>query len=324
MTRKTLLVLIAIAAILCACNEDKKKEIVCWGDSLTAPHGGGSLKGKLRRWLGYNLSYPQYLEGILSDDYRIVNAGVGGENTLTIMARQGAYPMQLAHDVVIFKSDERKYRTIVGNNDMSAFVSSYNGQNVTPLLQCGYDDESPAQVNPCNIDGKQFELSSEAKFWKEDGKFKHEYNYYIEPSAKFESTDTIKAGSVLTTFAMENLRGKYANVLFIGQNGGFDDVADLIKQLQAMISYSQSDRYIVISFHKPNKVIPDYNRMKEMEDSLYQVFGGHFINLRQNLSSDGQGEVEQKWLSTDNLHFNSDGYKRIANLVADKMKELGY
>ena len=91
-----------------------------------------------------------------------------------------------------------------------------------------------------------------------------------------------------------------------------------------MVSYSQSERYIVISFHKTNNVITDIKRIKEMEDSLSQFFGNHFINLRHNLSADGEGEVEPRWLSSDNLHFNCNGYERIAQLVAEKMKELGY
>ena len=121
-----------------SCSDEEKKQIVCWGDSLTAPHTGKGIKGMVKR-IVKGAAYPEYLEGMLEDNYEIINCGVGGENTLTIMARQGAYPMQLAHDVVIFKSDEAKFNTFIGNNDMSAFVSSYNGKSVTPLLQCGWD-----------------------------------------------------------------------------------------------------------------------------------------------------------------------------------------
>ena len=150
--------------MLYACDENRKKEIVCWGDSLTAPHTSKTVKGKVKRMLNHDLSYPEYLQEIIGVDYQIINAGVGGENTLTIMARQGAYPMQLAHDVAIFKSDEVKFQTFIGNNDIPAFVSSYNGKKVTPLLQCGFDEDSPAQINPCHINDKKFVLSSEAKY----------------------------------------------------------------------------------------------------------------------------------------------------------------
>ncbi|MBR1547193.1 MAG: hypothetical protein IJ637_00500 [Prevotella sp.] len=332
-------VIIVGVIIIYSCSDKPKKEIVCWGDSLTAPHNGKGIKGKVKRIIK-GPAYPEYLSEMLGDDYEIINGGVGGENTLTIMARQGAYPMKLAHDVVIFKTNEAKFETFVGNNDIDAFVSSYNEKRVTPLLQCGWDEDSPAQINPCMINGKSFKLSSEAKFWKEEGKYKFEYNYFINPEEDWAATDTIKAGSIISTYAMRNLRNKYANVFFIGQNGGFEDIADLIKQLKAMISYSKSERYIVISFHKPNKTINSIARMMEMEDSLQQTFSKHYINLRGYLVKSGladgeltpsqedkdsiaKGQVPPQLL-TDGTHFTPVGYKLIATLVYNKMKELGY
>ena len=166
--------------VIVSCSHEEKKQIVCWGDSLTSPHTGNGIKGKVKMMNKNDLAYPEYLQDMLGDEYEIVNGGVGGENTLTIMARQGAYPMRLAHDIVIFKSDEAKYKTFIGNNDVSAFVSSYNGKSVTPLIQCGWNEDSPAQMNPCTVNDKNFHISSESKIWKEEGKYKVEYNYYIE------------------------------------------------------------------------------------------------------------------------------------------------
>ena len=329
---------ITLLAII-SCSDEEKKQIVCWGDSLTAPHTGKGIKGMVKR-IVKGAAYPEYLEGMLEDNYEIINCGVGGENTLTIMARQGAYPMKLAHDVVIFKSDEDKFNTFIGNNDMSAFVSSYNGKSVTPLLQCGWDEDSPAQINPCTINDKNFHISSEAKFWKEEGKYKFEYNYFMDADDEWMATDTLKEGSIVNTYAMKNLRNKYANIFFIGQNGGFDDVADLIRQLKAMIAYSKSKRYIVISFHKPNGVMKTISRMKEMEDSLNQCFGKHYINLREYMVTRGladagleptqedndsiaKGQVPPQMM-TDGCHFTTKGYEEIAKLVYNKIVELGY
>ncbi len=329
----------ALLTTLAACNEEKTKEIVCWGDSLTAPHNGSNILSKAKN-IFKGKAYPDYLQDMAGSGYRIINAGVGGETSLTIMARQGAWPMKLAHDITIYRSDEAKYDNFIGNGDIPVFVSSYNGKPVTPLLQLGYDEDSPAQTNPCTIDGKRFTLSSEAKFWKEDGKYEHEYNYFITPQEETAASYTLKAGSTVTTYAMEQLRGKYANVFFIGQNGGFDDAADLTRQLKDMIRYSRSDRFVVISFHKPNKVMPTIARMKEMEDSLHTAFGNHYINLRDSLVRNGlqhaglsptsedrdsikHGQVPPQ-LMTDGTHFTTKGYKEIARLVNDKFRQLGY
>lgn len=331
--------LAGICMTLFACSDEPEKEIVCWGDSLTAPHGGPGLKGKAKRLIKGS-AYPEYLQEMLGDEYQIINAGVGGENTLTIMARQGAFPMKLAHDITLFNSEENKFKTFIGNNDITCFLSTYNEEKVTPLLQQGWYSDSPAQINPCSIEGNIFDLSSEAKFWREEGKYQFEYNYFIESREKTPKTYTLKAGSIVRTYAMNHLKNKHANIFFIGQNGGFHDTADLIRQLTAMIDYSRSSRYIVISFHKPNRTIPTISRMKEMEDSLKHAFGTHYINLRDSLVTKGiehsgvtptqedidsiqKGQVPPQLL-TDGTHFTTAGYKEIARLVFMKIKELGY
>lgn len=331
---------LGIFLLLVSCKEGDSRMIVCWGDSLTAPHTGGSWKGKIKYLLMGDDSYPRVLQSNLGDGYRIVNAGVGGENTLAIMARQGAFPMELAHDVVIYKDEYKEYDKFLGNRDISAFRSSYNGKTITPLLQLGWKEEAPAKVNPTRINGKEYMLESESHFWKEDGKYIFEYNYFINPKDKTERTDTLKEGSVVETYAMRHLRGAYANVFFMGQNGGFEDTADLIRQYQAMIAYSRSDRYIVIGYHKPNMVMPTVQRMQEMEDSLRQAFGDHYINLRSYMVDNGlkdaslsptpadldavtKGEVPPQ-LIPDGCHFTSVGYRLLARLVEERMKQLGY
>lgn len=331
---------LALTALIMACTEKEKKEIVCWGDSLTAPHRGTNIKNEIKRLFNKEFAYPEYLQNMLGDEYEIINGGVGGENTLTIMARQGAYPMKLSHDVVLFNSDKIKFRTFIGNNDINTFISSYNNKPISPLIQGGWDENSSAQVNPCTINGKSFHLSSEAIYWREDENYKFEYNYYIDSDEEVHNTYTIKAGSVVETYAMKNLRNKYANIFFIGQNGGFENTSDLIRQLQAMINYSQSNRYIIISFHIPNGTIKTIDKMKEMEDSLSNYFGKHFINLREYMVTQGlsdagliptqedkdsivKGRVPPQ-IMTDGCHFTTKGYEGIARIVYSKMKELNY
>ena len=138
-------------SVLVSCSDDKeKKTVVCWGDSLTASHTNGTgYKGMVKGWIKGDDSYPGVLQDLLGDGYDIVNCGVGGESTLTIMARQGAYPMLLAHDVVLFNDDERKFDTFIGNNDIPTFISSYDHKSeVFPLLQGGFKEDACVRVNP--------------------------------------------------------------------------------------------------------------------------------------------------------------------------------
>lgn len=65
---------------------------MCWGDSLTAGFGGGGV------------SYPGTLQTCLRDaglDIPVVNMGVNGEDTWTILGRSGAEPYVLFRGVLI-------------------------------------------------------------------------------------------------------------------------------------------------------------------------------------------------------------------------------
>ena len=75
-------------------------------------------------------SYPGVLQDLLGYGYNVVNCGAGGENTLTIMARLGAYPMLLAHDVVLFNGGERipeVYYWIISKNLQEEVIIKIDG-----------------------------------------------------------------------------------------------------------------------------------------------------------------------------------------------------
>lgn len=111
--------------------------------------GGNDIKQFLKETFMGDDSYPGVLQDLLGYGYDVVNCGVGGENTLTIMARQGAYPMLLAHDVVLFNDGERKFDTFIGNNDIPIFISFYDHKSeVFLLLQGGFKEDAFARVNP--------------------------------------------------------------------------------------------------------------------------------------------------------------------------------
>lgn len=111
--------------------------------------GGNGIKQFLKETFMGDDSYPGVLRDLLGYGYNVVNCGAGGENTLTIMARLGAYPMLLAHDVVLFNGGERKFDTFIGNNDIPTFISSYDHKSeVFLLLQGGFKEDAFARVNP--------------------------------------------------------------------------------------------------------------------------------------------------------------------------------
>lgn len=194
-------------------------------------------------------------------------------------------------------------------------------------------------VNSVVIDGKTITLESQTKFWQNPNKkFEFEFNYFLTPKLKIEKTDTLRKGSIIKTQVMRQLRGACCNVFFVGQNGGFKNAADLIRQVKAMIKYSCCKHYVVVSFHKPNDVMPTSKRMGEMEDSLRLAFGNSYINLRRHMVNRGLLEVgsiptqEDKdsishgmvppQLMVDGCHFKKEGYKIIAQLVKQKIDKF--
>lgn len=337
--KSVFIIITVISLLFFSCEEDNKRIVVCWGDSLTAPHVSGGIKGKIKKLIKGDTSYPRVLQDNLEKGYKVVNCGVGGETTLGIMGRQGGFPFKIAHDIILFNSNEAKFTKFIGNSEITAIESTFNNEKVTPLLR-GWDKTSSSHFNPVLINGKSFNIKSESQFWKEDGKYQFEYNYIIESNNKVIKTDTLKKGSIIETNAMRKLRNAYANIFFMGQNGGFKNAYELIEQHKAMIKYSNCDKYIIVGYHKPNLTMPNIKRMIEMEDSLSNTFGKQYINLRSYLVKDGlkdgnlnpsqkdkeaiaKNEVPPQLMS-DGLHFTTIGYELIGKLVAHRFKELGY
>ena len=130
---------IASILVMSSCKDDsEKKKIVCWGDSLTAPQNTTGVKQFVKDMLSplhnFDGSYPGQMKDMLPEGFEIVNCGVGGENTLSIMGRQGAAPLLLAHDVTIHKENT----VFIGNRDIPAFVSSWDSTSTTNILNQSY------------------------------------------------------------------------------------------------------------------------------------------------------------------------------------------
>ena len=119
---------------------DKLPGIVCWGDSLTSGPGGNAMS--YPRALGDRVtqdiinaydplaSLSDEAKALVSaDDYKIsvpvVNMGVGGETTYTILARNGAIPFVTASAITI----------PAGKTPVSISLRSQDGHQVDPLLQ---------------------------------------------------------------------------------------------------------------------------------------------------------------------------------------------
>lgn len=289
-----------------------KETVNCWGDSLTRGVGVGD---------SYSKAFPYVLYGLL-DGRKVINCGVGGENTINIASRQGGLP-----NIV------KPFTIPADTNKVEIELTNIYGDSAGILLQGGSALDPitgkyvmTAQINPCSINGVEGTLTYE------NGK------YYFSRSENGESV-IVSRPTPLITYAMKSMRDNI-NIIWIGTNGGFTTSAELIECIEAMIDYMSpiNKKYIVIGIHHLVSTVTETFEM--IEKNMVMRFGRRYINQRKyiieyGLSDAGITPTEQdledikndtipKSLRSDIVHFNADGYAVLGKQVYLRGKELGY
>ncbi|TCL59386.1 glycosyltransferase involved in cell wall biosynthesis [Kineothrix alysoides] len=307
--------------------------IVCWGDSLTASAGGDILPSGER--LKKGIKYPDILRneieaGVFGTDVKIgvpevINMGVGGENTDTILGRNGAVPFVL--------SSELRMPSFVKSNASDALpveihLASQNGDPVAPLRQGNKGMES------VSINGIEGIITIEQESYAAA-----DYKYYFTRITYGEAV-TIPQGSLIQTQGSV-LYTDYIPIIFIGENGGYKDGVELIAQQQAIIKHQEEgigqERYIIVGSHSGTA-----EESTEIESLMEKAYGRKYINLREYMVTAGLSDAGLIPTSVDNelmavgvcpaslrvtaedVHFNSAGYELIGKLIYKRMDELGY
>ena len=289
-----------------------KETVNCWGDSLTRGVGVGN---------SYSKAYPYVLYGLL-DGRKVINCGVGGENTINIASRQGGLP-----NIV------KPFTIPADTNKVEIELTNIYGDSTGILLQGGsaLDPTTDkyvmtAQINPCSIKGAEGTLTHE------NGK------YYFSRSENGESV-IVSRPTPLITYAMKSMRDNI-NIIWLGTNGGFTTSAELIENIEAMIDYMTpiNKKYIVFGIHHLVSTVTE--TFETIEKNMAMHFGRHYINQRKymieyGLSDAGitptvedttaisQGKIPPSLLY-DDVHYNDKGYNIIATLASERGKELGY
>ena len=117
-----------------------------------------------------------------------------------------------------------------------------------------------------------------------------------------------------------------------------DEITEFVQLLKKQVQYSLNpDKYIVIGL-----TINDDAYWSMLDSAMQQEFGEHFFNLRKALASEqlltehgitptdtdkeyiSRGAVPESILAADGVHFNDTGYQIIAELVYEKLQQLGY
>lgn len=288
-----------------------KPYITCWGDSLTAGGGWTSLLGTLSGMTVYN-------------------AGTGGENARTILARQGGDVM-LINNITIPASTTP---VLIADRDVDGGINTALGHKVTPLLQGG------AHVNPCFIGDVQGTLQ-----WTGSG-HSDLTGDWVFTRAEAGSEVIINRPTAIRTYFDINKNKPHLQVIFIGQNGGYNNIDELIKQHKYLIEHSQAEHTVILGLSSGTAALrADY------EKAMRKEFGRLFVSLREYLAAPTYGTggntivscyglddaglkptqadldaialgMVPPQLLSDNVHFTDATKKVIGNMIYKKCKDL--
>jgi len=231
--------------------------IVCWGDSLTAGAGGNDViyPNVLQKLIEENIFNDFNSKNLENTEYNcfgdisVLNMGVGGENTLTILGRNGAIPFVIKENIAIqadFTPVKLKISSSAKNEDGS-------WKDITPLRQ------GSRGIDYVIIDGIKGTLSIEQESYRSP-----QYTYWFVRKNEGNKVDVNAGTEIITSGSEQNLN--YVPIIFIGQNGRYDDIQDLIKQQKSIIEHQKEILLMTM----------------ENQDSLLLVFIQVHLRIEQN------------------------------------------
>ena len=275
--------------------------ITCWGDSLTAQ---GGWTDRLQTLSGRN----------------VYNGGTGGEIVKTIVARQGADVM-IVNNIIIPANTTPI--TIASRATDRGILTEF-GNRVTPLLQGG-----GTHVNPCYIGDVKGTLT-----WTGSSYSDNSGTWTFTRAEVGDAVVIDRPTAIRTAYDIEK-NSPYLMVIFMGTNGGFENLDDLVNKHKLMINHSKAKNTIVLGLSYFDNTDLDYTTY---ENRMRQEFGRYFISLREYLSQYGltdagltptsadttamnEGKVPPQLLA-DGVHYTSETKTVIGNMIYKKCKEL--
>ena len=285
-------------------QQPKMPAINCWGDSLTqGAFGDGETYPKaLRRIIARQLTANGYPQSVPI----VRNLGISGETSLEIACR-GGLTMQTQSPIRINQGERRIFR-----------IAADGGKAVS-ILRLGDTGVNPVKIG--SVVGRLDRIDDQ--------------NHYTFTPTHVRYQDTLPKNSRVVTYAAAHYRSAIP-VIFIGQNGGYSNTADLIRQQKAIIhnQIGADNQYIVVGLHTGTA-----KQRAALEKKMQQTYGDHYINLRKILSKDGTkiadikatkedrrmmraGMVPASLLADDHLHFNAKGYRTVAKVIYARMTAL--
>ncbi|MDO4189052.1 MAG: hypothetical protein Q4D29_08685 [Lachnospiraceae bacterium] len=240
-----------------------------------------------------------------------INYGGYAENTNCIAARSGANKLTLTSDVTI-PPDE---------TPVEIYFESEFGQ--VDLLLINTD----SGLNPVKIG------DITGKLTREDDHF---YFTRLEPGDE----EHVSASDIIIPYSVSRMQNTDIIVIWASGNDYIQNSEEtnlLIEKMDKMIAFNGNDKYIIISKTNKGDDIPETD---EINKSLKEHYGNHFIDLREYLMSQASSDLGYpldeddmidiseglvpRCFRADNEHGNSLYYFVAGQQVYKKCQELGY
>ena len=292
--------------------------IVCWGDSITMGLG-----------MGANQNYPDVLNGLIQDDIKVLNAGVGGENSASILSRANLLPTTV-YSTINFAAGQRE----VALTESTIF----KGLNGESLRYVHYVMGNRLSIRKVFIGGEEFELSALPE--KTGG-----YNtFMLRRKGDISEPLTLEPGVEVRFDYSGIYTSTYCNIALIGCNDGSGFSLDTLIARYRAIEQSADNFIAIVPFY-----YADYSDRFEAE------FPGQCVDYRNYIRSEdcfnkygadlGYSSLDDwnaAWAEVDaqgvgyilpglsqdgsvtNVHLSALGYKIMADLVYAKGVELRY
>ena len=323
-----LLITLCITCVACKGNpdttssdevsEDESSRLVisCWGDSLTE---GMGVSGRQ--------AYPAVLNEYLgTDKYTVLNGGDGGEDSITIMARQGGVKVYTC-DKIIFNEGDVEVK--IGDGSCNG-LETENGEAIRLTPSLGRD----MSVNDVTIGANKYQIVIKDFNWNA-----RSCEVYLKRTTNINNTATIEKGTEAEFASASIPKTNHCDIYLMGGNGGYGkDVNTLIAQHKKMIEHRGNENYFVL--------IP-YWTASNATDAFKEAFGNKAVDFlvsatnQEILENELQitlTDLDKQYVSLkrdvppclklnndkDQGHMNAKGYKLLAKVIYEQGKELGY
>ncbi len=295
------------------------KDIVCWGDSLTAG---------MTAW-------PARLEKLINETYgvniSVANCGVGGETSSTIAVRAGAKGYELTvRDALKIPADCTPVPITMDYNHVAGRIGLLRqggGNSVNPMTIAGVKGTLALSMSKDAAEGAWIATVDEKLL---------EFTFTRESAG--EAVD-VPAGTRMLPYGATAYKGRRC-ILYVGCNGGWRDIDELISQQHAILEACECDPSdcIIIGNHFNNPI-----NAAKMDLEMAMHWGYHYLPLRVYFASKqayldaGADEsviaehqecidkgITSPYFLRDAVHMNDIGYELTTKLVFEKMKALGF